>query len=170
MWEQNMLPRIVDEHTKINITRQTINCRNSLKLWDGALRMQLCKNMAQGMRKAEKNYWFFNESKYSKDLHFQISGWFFYYIKKFISNQGPLHLEDEEDTWKPTRLCQFSEYNCIFWQLHTDLVHGFNKLLGLVHTAKQFKMGQSQYLAISADRGNPLYWSQPIFSELKKKS
>lgn len=81
----------------------------------------------------------------------------FYYIKKFISNQGPLHLKDEEDTWKPTRLCQFSEYNCIFWQLHTDLVHGFNKLLGLVHTAKQFKMGQSQYLAISADRGNPLY-------------
>lgn len=66
------------------------------------------------------------------------------------------------------RLCQFSEYNCIFWQLHIDLVHDFNKLLGLVDTAKQFKMGQSQYLTISADRGNPLYWSQPIFSELKK--
>lgn len=79
------------------------------------------------------------------------------YSKKLISNQGPLHLEDEEDTWKPTRLCQFSEYNCIFWQLHTDLVHDFNKLLGLVHTAKQFKMGQSQYLTISADRGNPLH-------------
>lgn len=44
----------------------------------------------------------------------------------------------------------------------------FNKLLGLVDTAKQLKMGQSQYLTISADRGNPLYWSQPIFSELKK--
>lgn len=58
MREQNMLPRVVDEHTRINITRQTINCRNSLKLWDGALRMHLCKNMAQG-RKAEKNYCIF---------------------------------------------------------------------------------------------------------------
>lgn len=58
----------------------------------------------------------------------------------------------------------------MFWLLHTDLVHDFNKLLGLVHTAKQFKMGQSQYLTISADRGNPLYWSQPTFSEQKNKS
>lgn len=53
MWEHNMLPRVVDEHTRINITRQTINWRNSLKLWDGALWMELCKNMAQG-RKAKK--------------------------------------------------------------------------------------------------------------------
>lgn len=33
MWEWNMLPRVADEHTRIN-TRQTINYRNSLKLWD----------------------------------------------------------------------------------------------------------------------------------------
>lgn len=39
MWEQNMLPKVADEHARINITRQTINCRNSLKLWDGALWM-----------------------------------------------------------------------------------------------------------------------------------
>lgn len=58
MWEQNMLPRVVDEHTRINITRQTINCRNNLKLLDGALWMQLCKNMAQG-RKAKKDYCIF---------------------------------------------------------------------------------------------------------------
>lgn len=77
-------------------------------------------------------------------------------------------MEDEEDTWKPIRLCQFSEYNCIFWQLRSDLVHDFNKLLGLADTAKQFKMGQSQYLTISADRGNTLYSSEPIFSELEK--
>lgn len=58
MWEQNMLPRVADEHTRINITRQTINCRNNLKLSDSALWMQLCKNMAQG-RKAKKDYCIF---------------------------------------------------------------------------------------------------------------
>lgn len=58
MWKQNMLPRVADEHTRINITRQTINCRDSLKLWDGALWMQLCKNTAQG-RKAKKITAFF---------------------------------------------------------------------------------------------------------------
>lgn len=57
MWEQNMLPRAADEHTRINITRQTINCRNGLKLWDGALWMQLCKNIAQG-RKTKKTLHF----------------------------------------------------------------------------------------------------------------
>lgn len=28
-----MLPRVVDEHTRINLTGQTINCRNSLQLF-----------------------------------------------------------------------------------------------------------------------------------------
>lgn len=111
MWEQNMLPRVVDEHTKINITRQTINCRNSLKLWDGALRMQLCKNMAQGMRKAEKNYWFFNESKYSKDLHFQISGWFFIISKS-------LSVIKVHFTWRMKRT-HGSQQGCVNFQSTT---------------------------------------------------
>lgn len=75
MWEQNMLPRVADEHTRINITRQTINCRNSLKLLEGVFWMQLCKNMAQG-RRAKKDYYIFCESKSQEVLHFQISGWF----------------------------------------------------------------------------------------------
>lgn len=30
---KQMLPRVVDEHTRINLTGQTINCRNSLQLF-----------------------------------------------------------------------------------------------------------------------------------------
>lgn len=62
-------------NNRINITRQTINCRNSLKLLEGAFWMQLCKTMAQG-RRAKKDYCIFRESKYQEVLHFQILGWF----------------------------------------------------------------------------------------------
>lgn len=65
MWEQNMLPRVVDEHTRINITRQTIDFRNNLKLVYGTFYMQLCKNMAQG-RKAKNDYCIFLRANIQK--------------------------------------------------------------------------------------------------------